>query len=537
MSHPTTDTSSAWRGVWRLASGQRIRYMSAIGASCIANALQLCVPLVGMYAIDVLVEKEFSFANPFLLAVSDALAGERSVVSYLWLSAAAGVLLTGLCGAVLFIRDRLSAVASESLTRSIRESLFRRLHRVPLRFFDDSDTGDLVQRCSSDVETLRVFLHDDVHQMGQAILLVLVMTPVLLWRDAWLTALALSLTPLLLIGAFVFFRKIRHLFRLVDESEGSLTALMQQSLTGIRVIHGFNRYKYETERFGVHNRAFRDKYNRLNKVTAIYWGVSDFIVTIQIGIVLFVGAYFVTHGSLTIGELFLFLSLISIVVWRIRHLGRILTEMGKAIVAVTRIQHVLGQTEEPSGLWPDVERVEGRLSLQDVSLSYDGVNPALDGLNIEIAPGETIGLVGPPGSGKTSFVRALLRLYPISSGRMSIDDFDINAVDPDWLRSQFGVVLQEPFLFSRTVEENLRVGNENASEDEIVDVVDDAALVREISLDSRRISWSRWRAWRYVVGWPAAAHGSSSRSAEKSIDSRLGRCVLGDRFRHGTIDP
>ena len=167
------------------------------------------------------------------------------------------------------------------------------------------------------------------------------MLPVLFWRDYRLAWLSICLMPLLGVGAFVFFRRIKTLFEITDASEGVLTAVLKENLTGIRVVRAFARHDFERDRFGERNRAFRDNYYRLNKVMAIYWCASDFIATCQIGIVLIAGGVFLVEGSLTVGELFVFISQVSMVIWPIRHLGRVLTDSGKAIVALGRVDHIL----------------------------------------------------------------------------------------------------------------------------------------------------------------------------------------------------
>lgn len=469
-----------WQSLVATTEGQRLRYLGAIITMSTATLLSIATPVVGMYAIDIVVEKDFSFANQYLYEAMLAIAGEESYRAYLWLSAGAGVGFAALSGTLMFLSGWLSAVASDDACRKLRNLLFWRLHTAPASFFDTSETGDLVQRCSSDVETVREFLHADIEAMGKALVLLAGTVPLLLWRNQTLAWIALSSMPVLLCSSATFFYIVQKRFRQVDEAEGAMTATMQENLTGIRVVKAFARQDFEIDRFQAKSRAFRDSSLRLSRNMAIYYASSDLVCLLQVGATLIAAAYLITRQQLTIGELFLFISLVGLVVWEIRHLGRVLTESGKAIVSLSRVGYILSARDEYQGTRSSFSKAEGHLHLDGVGLTYvDGVQ-ALSDISVQVSPGETIGIVGPPGSGKTTLIRALMRLYPIQQGRILLDGQDISRVDLLWLREQIGVVLQEPFLFSRTIEANLRVGRDSASEEELVQVATDAAIHKSI---------------------------------------------------------
>lgn len=436
----------------------------------------LGVPLVGKHALNVLVEQDFVFANHTLVTISNALSIPLTYLPYLLLSAVAGVLLTVASTSCQFGRDRLSAVASESISRRLRGVLFDRLHHVPMRFYDDKETGDLVQRCSSDIETVRVFMHADVDEAGRALLFIIGMIPILFLHHATLTLFAFVLIPVLFFGALFFFRAITKLFQITDESEGALTSVLQENLTGIRVVRAFARQDFEQERFAVNNAAFRDNYLRLNKVMAYYWAGADVLAMSQIGIVLFAGAYFYLQGSINIGELFLFMMYVGSVVWRIRHAGRILADGGKAVVALKRINFILHEAPEEDQSDVPVKALKGDIEFQDVTVQFKSDQAVLDNVSFDIEAGETIGIVGAPGSGKSILIRALLRIHEPSAGQILVDGVDIASFDRKWLRKHIGVVLQEPFLFSRSVRDNLLVGREDASDQELRSASKEAAV-------------------------------------------------------------
>lgn len=440
----------------------------------------LLVPLIGKHALNVIVERDFVFANELLLIVSAWFTIPQAFLPYLIVSAVAGVVLTAVSMTCQFGRDRLSAVASEGISQRLRETLYDRLHHVPMKFFDESETGDLVQRCSSDIETVRVFMHSDVDEAGRMLLFLAGMIPVLFWHNASLAWFAFVLIPVLFFSSFFFFKSITKLFQITDESEGALTSVIQENLTGIRVVRAFARHEYEESRFEKRNRAFRDNYVRLNKVMAIYWGGTDIFAMMQVGVVLFVGAYFYLQGKINIGELFLFLMYVTYVVWRIRHVGRLLSDGGKAVVALRRINYILNTTAESEQPVPPVARLKGEIEFENVTVRFGTEKDALNSVSLHIDTGETIGVVGAPGSGKSTLLRALLRVHELTSGRILVDGFDIEEINRKWLRNNIGVVLQEPFLYSRSVKENLLVGKRNATDSELFDATREAALHRSI---------------------------------------------------------
>ena len=467
--------------LWVITQGQRTRYSLALVAMGLASVFAIAAPLVGMYALDVVVYRDFSLGTNVLVSLTRELSGSDSFAWYLWLSAAAGVVLTLLAGVFSFLKSRWAAIASEALAQRLRDELFGHLHRLPADFFDAADSGDLVQRCTSDVETIRVFLQAHVVEIGRAVLLLFAMLPILFWRDYRLAWLSICLMPLLGVGAFVFFRRIKTLFEITDASEGVLTAVLKENLTGIRVVRAFARHDFERDRFGERNRAFRDNYHRLNKVMAIYWCASDFIATCQIGIVLIAGGVFLVEGSLTVGELFVFISQVSMVIWPIRHLGRVLTDSGKAIVALGRVDHILKSPEESVEPTPATGRGRGAITVRNLDFSYPNGQGILRNMSLSIAPGETVALVGPPGCGKTTFIRVLLRFYPYQRGQIEIDDLELNETDREWIRAQIGVVLQDPFLYAQTIDSNLRVGRPTAPHEDLLQAAQDASLHESIS--------------------------------------------------------
>ncbi|HSG88143.1 MAG TPA: ABC transporter ATP-binding protein [Pseudomonadales bacterium] len=462
--------------LWTLTQGFRNRFAGAVLALGGASLLLLSVPLISKYALDVVIDRELAPGMPWLSALAARLAPDEPLLAYLTLSGGLIVLATLGAGAFHYVRGRLTAFASEGLIRRLRTRVHHHIEHLPAHWHDGIDTGDLVQRCSSDVETLRVFYSGDLVEIGRALTLVTVLLPMLFWLDWALALVSIALLPAIFGFAWLFFRRVQHVFKSTDEAEGEMTACMQENLTGIRVVRAFSRQPFEVARFGTFNATFRDRYQRLISLMAVFWSASDLLCSAQIGLVLIVGGGFVADGRLSVGDLFAFLTWVAMVIWPIRQLGRILTDAGKATVSLVRLAEVLDAPLEerlPDAATP---AARGALEARKLTFAYPGGAAVLTDLSFSVAPGATLGIVGPPGSGKSTLVRLLLGFYDPPPGSLLLDGVPVEAIDREALRAQLAVVLQEPFLYSRSLEENLRVGREDAAPAELTRAVDDAAL-------------------------------------------------------------
>jgi ATP-binding cassette subfamily B protein len=486
---PTTETQATPHALWHITEGQRLYYVGAILAMGLSNLFMFGAPLVGKYAIDVVVNSDLGLGIAFLSWLANA-SGHGTMTTYLWLSAAATVALTGIGATCQFVRGRWAAMASEAIVRRVRNQLFDHLSYLPARFYDQMDTGDLVQRCSSDVETLRVFLAKDVVEIGRALLLIITVTPLLFWLDIQLAVVSLLLIPILMGFAYVFFSRLKALFLITEEADAAMTATLQENLTGIRVVRAFARQDYEIEKFAAKNQTFRTHQYRMTSLMGWYWGVSEALAMLQIGLVLFAGAQWVGHGRITVGTLFACLTYLTMILWPLKGLGRVLTDAGKAVVALNRINEILHKQEERSAPHPPVQRLarrpvqrsEGRLDVEHVTFGYRPNHPVLHDISFSVAPGETLALVGPPGAGKSTIVRLLLRLYDYELGSIRIDGVELHTLDRQDIRQQFGVVLQDPFLYSRTIRENLLVGRLDAAPGDLDTAIRQAAIDTDIRL-------------------------------------------------------
>jgi len=460
-----------WRPLWKLTRGHRLRYGAAIAAMGVGHVFLLLVPQVTRVAIDG--EMERSIPTPGWLATP----GERLGVSPLWIAAGAILFLTAVAGLFQYIRGRWAATASEGIVRRLRNQLYEHIEELPCHWHDGTQTGDLVQRCSSDVETVRVFITVQVVEIGRTILLFLIVLPLMLIVDVRMTLVSVVTFPFLFLAALIFFRKVRDLFQATDEAEGRLTTVIQENLTGIRVVRAFARQEFECGKFGERNAEYRDKLYRLIQLIGNYYSLSDVVCMSQIGLAVILGCWWMQKGDLNVGDLQAFIVYVGMVIWPVRHLGRVLADAGKAMVSLGRIREVLSEERENDlGDHVDAGSIAGAIEVENLSFAYDGGENVLTDITFAVRPGEALALLGPPGCGKSTLIQLLLRLYDYEHGSIRIDGTELRELGRRQVRARFGVVLQEPFLYSRTIGDNVRLGRSDATENQVVESASAAAI-------------------------------------------------------------
>jgi ATP-binding cassette subfamily B protein len=472
--------------VWNLLEGERGRYGLAIACTVGAAVFGYGTPLAVQAVLDgVLAQNAAERAGdlaPAARITLDLLGGREFLGEHLWVAGLFVAVTAALAGACLFGRGALAAVASQRSIRRLRDRLHGHLQRLPGGFFDRTESGDLLQRLTSDVETVQNFLGVQVVEMGRSISLLLVALPLMLATDTTMTGLSVILMPAVLVYAIAYFRRIRQTFLEKDEAEGRLTARAQENLTGIRVVRSFDRGDFERERFRLANDEHRQLDQRLFGQFAWFWSISDLICLMQMALVLGVGLQRVVAGVLSVGDFAFFLVAVNLWLWPMRMLGRILADLGKATVAMDRLQEVLDEPEEPAPATPSstpTPRSERpRIDFVDVRFRHrPDAAPALDGVSFSIEPGETVALLGPSGSGKSTLIDLLLRLADPQSGRILIDGVDIATRPRREIRAAIASVLQQPFLYSRSIRDNVAMAAADpAGESEIAAAASSAAI-------------------------------------------------------------
>lgn len=361
-----------------------------------------------------------------------------------------------------------TANASENFVKSLRDALYRHIQRLPYEWHVRHSTGEIIQRCTSDVEVVRNFVTNQLLEVCRIVFLVGFSLAVMLSMNARMTLIAVCFLPVILAYSLFFYSKIAKRFLTADEAEGELSATVQENLTGVRVVRAFGREAYEVERFDKKNERFASLWIRLGGLLSAYWGIGDLITGLQILTVICVGVTQTVSGAITLGEFLAFVSYNQTLIWPVRGLGRILSEMSKAGVSIERLAYILEsepETEPGRALTPPMDR---DIVFEHVSFSY-GEQPVLRDVSFTIPAGKTFAVLGATGSGKSTMMHLLDRLYDLSPGcgRITIGGTDIADISRAYLRRNIGIVLQEPFLFSRTIRENIAAVRPGATMEEV----------------------------------------------------------------------
>lgn len=466
--------------LWNFMHGNRLVYLLAILAIATATFMQFVWPLILQITVDSIIGDEPLSVQGWLMPIFSwlyELAGGRdNLVRQLWLCTLLLVLVTLLRGAFLYLKGKWSAIASESIVRSIRDTVYNHLNYLSYDYHVKLKTGDLIQRCTSDVETIRRFLAIQFVEIGRALFMVGIALSFMLPMSVNMTLVSLALIPIIFSFAYLFFLKVKKAFQLSDESEGRLSTVLQENLTGVRVVRAFARQNYEIEKFDKSNSEYRDLTYRLIRLLAYYWSISDFLCLLQISMVLIVGTYWVVNEVITLGMLLAFSSYVGMMLWPIRQMGRVLTDMGKTFVAVQRIQEILDEPTEEYDENNEYHRFKGAIEFKNVWFEYEKDNPVLSDISFKVEAGQTVAILGHTGAGKTSLVHLLPRLYDYQKGSIKIDGIELKSMDKKVVRRNIGIVLQEPFLFSKTIKENIALAKHKAEESEIYDAARSAAI-------------------------------------------------------------
>ena len=433
-------------------------FLWALIATIMMVIIGFLTPLLLSEIVDSILGSEPFTMPDFLMNPINALGGRDFLRQNLWIPALALILMNVVNGVFTFIKGRSSAIASENIARKLRNDLYRHLQHLPFAYHVKAQAGELIQRCTSDVDTIRRFLAVQVMEVVNTVLMVVIAMSILLPRSVPITLYSLILVPPLFCFATWFFKMVHKSFEVADEADGVLNAVLQENLSGVRVVRAFGQQEREVEKFDRVNNDLRKKNLRLNELLAIYWGGGDAISMTQTLLTLVVCIIYACNGWITVGTLIVFTSTLGMLLFPIRQLGRTLSDAGKAMVSMKRVQAILheeAEPDEPNALKPDLH---GDIVFDHVSFAYPDDNvPVLRDVSFTIPAGKTAAVLGGTGSGKSTMMYLLQRLYTTTNGKITIGGVDIQQIDRKYLRAHVGLILQEPFLYSKSIRENVGI--------------------------------------------------------------------------------
>lgn len=433
--------------------------LSMVFASAV-SFLDMVLPRIISFTVDSVIADKAPDLPAFVVVRLEAAGGVELLRSRPVLIAAA-VLAVALTGAIFrYLFRYFNEVAAERFVKKMRDSLYGKIQRLPYAWHGRNSTGDIIQRCTSDVETIKVFVSEQLTSLVRVIVLIALAVSFMAGINGTMTAAASLFIPIVIGYSLFFYAKIGNAFEKADTEEGRLSAIAQENLTGVRVVRAFGRESYERERFEKQNSYYTGFWIHLMRILSLNWVTGDVMTGLQYLLVNIMGAVFCVNGRITAGEFIAFVSYNSLLIWPVRSLGRVISEMSKAGISLDRLRYIMNAEEEKkpeNALRPPMDR---DIRFENVSFSYgDGSGEAVSDVSFEVPAGTTLGILGGTGSGKSTLMYLLERLYPLEEGqgRILIGDADIAQIDQEWLRAQIGMVLQEPYLFSRTIAENIAI--------------------------------------------------------------------------------
>lgn len=449
-----------------------IKRMKKIGS--ITQFLKGSFYLLLLALISSMLNTAFHALTPQIIRHAvDALTGQGSGGRYMLFLSAIGVMVSASCAGIFTYCSKICmAKGSEGFLKNIRDELYRHIQHLPYTWHVKNKTGDIIQRCINDVEVIRNFVCNQMMEVIRVVFLIGLYLVVMFSMNVKMSLIVTGFIPVIIGYSAFFYSKISRRFLQADEAEGDLTAKVQENLTGVRVVRAFGRETYEIEKFHEKNEKFAQMWIKVGKLMSVYWGAGDFLTGLQIMTVLVIGTVFTVRGEITLGELVAFTSYNASLAWPIRSLGRVLSNMSKAGVSMDRVIYILDAQEETTQKDGKMVAMNQDIRFEHVHFSYGKDKPILQDITFTVPAGSTFGILGSTGSGKSTIIHLLERLYDLSEGegKITIGGVDIQKIDREYLRKNIGMVLQEPFLFSRTIGENISVTREHPTIEEIQEV-------------------------------------------------------------------
>lgn len=440
--------------------GLRRHFVLALVSIIVAVFANYMTPQVIRVTVDSVINDTPFNLPAFLTNWIETLGGREFLRQNIVLCALASLLFAVLSGVTTYLSRLHMAKGCEGTVTRIRDTLFSHIQRLPYAWHNLNQTGDIIQRCTQDVDLIRNFISDQMLELVRVIVLIVVSLALMFSMNVPLALIALIFIPIVVGYSLIFFVIVGNRFRIADEAEGVLTAIVQENLTGVRVVRAFGRERFEKDKFNRQNDLFSDMWVRLGRVMGLNWGLGDLLSGLQVITILAAGIFFVVDGAITEGEYLAFIAYNSMLVWPTRSLGRLLSELSKTGISSKRLFEILDAEPERDAENPVEPPMDRDIAFKNVNFSYGTTGEVLHDISFTVPAGTTLGILGSTGSGKSTLTYLLDRLYelPEGAGTITIGGVDIRNISLAHLRRHIGIVLQEPFLFSKSFKDSISDG-------------------------------------------------------------------------------
>jgi len=455
-------TKARLTGLWRLLKGYRFAYLIAT----------ICIGIAAMSRAGTYLLLQRFIDN--LITPSDASWGLPAV-------AISFILLSAVTGGLSFISGALTAKTSEGIAKRVRDYMYDQIQRLTFSYHNQTQTGELIQRATSDIDAIRRFYADQAIGIGR-IISMFVVNFTAIWLINWQLALfSIIVVPITIALSILFFKRVTKAYEAYQEQDAILSSRLQENLTGVRVVKAFARQTYEIEKFEVENREKFIRGKRLLLMHSLFWPISDILTGAQMLAGFTFAAILAINEVITVGSYLAYAGLIIWIIWPIRNMGRLIVQMSTGMVSYNRVREIVVEPREPldAGDFKPDHPIKGEIIFHEIDFAYEDApdTPVLENISFACQPGQVIALLGSTGSGKTTLANLLPRFYEYTGGSITLDGTELNNYPRRFLRSQIGIVEQEPFLFSRSIRENIIYGiDREVSDEEIEDAAKAAAV-------------------------------------------------------------
>ena len=384
-------------------------------------------------------------------------------------------------GITMFLNGYVKGKIGEGIAFDMRTKLYSHLQDLSYSYQNNADTGDLIQRCTSDVDTIKSFLTSQLPQVLYIIASFTAGAIQMYFINRTIMLVTLCVVPISLVSSIIYFRYVRKKFEEIEEVEANMTTVLQENVNGVRVVKAFAREKYEIDKFNEKNAIYRDESQKLNNAMGFYWGASDFLTMMQYTVTISVCVYLAKNALVSTGDIIACMMYIGMLVYPIRGLGRIIGDFGKSTVAAQRIDEILAEPSEylDDGTLEPV--INGNIKFANVSFKFSDTDKhLLKNVNFEIKSGETVAIIGKTGSGKSTIANILVRMLDYHQGQIIINGVELRDIKKQWVRKNIGIILQDPFLYAKTVLENIKIGNRHLDNDQVFQAAKTAAIDKDI---------------------------------------------------------
>ncbi|MDY0074307.1 MAG: ABC transporter ATP-binding protein [Acholeplasmataceae bacterium] len=439
----------------------------------------------------------------------------------------------------------------ERLSEKMRVRLYGHIQDLNYEFHNKSDSGDLIQRCTTDIETTTGFLTGRMLDVVHLVSTLFFGAYQLIFINSTMVWVSLAIVPFVAVSSTIYFIKIEKIFESIEETESKMMTVVQENLSGARVVRAFANEVYEIEKMETKNSEYRDALIKANKIVAAYWGIMDFIGITQYLVIIAIGVYGIQRGTMDASGVVASLALVGMLIWPVRGLGRIINDFTKALVASDRINHILDQPSEYDHDGTLTPEVQGEIEFKDVSFKFsDTEEHLLKQVSFHIKKGQTVAIIGRTGSGKSTIINLLLRMYDYQGGNILIDGIPLNDIKKKHIRNQIGVVLQDPFLYSKTVYENIAIAHKNANKELVFHAAQTAALEKDINtfkqgydtlVGERGTTLSGGQKQRVAIARvlvadkPILIFDDALSAVDTKTDMMIREALLNKTYRHTTI--